>query len=88
MSAATYLEKLIFAFLSKTLSDEEKRNLCSQYDAQRYIDEETEAEMKDAVFWAVKSCVIWSNILDKLRDEAGDETDDEESCDSQEEDED
>lgn len=86
MSAADHLEKLIYQFLSKTLSDEEKRNLLSGYDAERYIDEETEAEMKDAIFYAVKCRVYWPKILDKLRDEVEDETDDEESCASDRED--
>lgn len=76
--SVTHLEKIIYQFLSKTLSDEEKRNLASGYDAERFIDEETESEWKDELYWYMKQRIFWASILTKLRDEADDETDDEE----------
>ncbi len=78
-----YLEDLIYKFLSQTLSDEEKRHLTSGYDAERYIDEETAYEMKDALFYYMKSRVLWSSIISKLHDEAEeseDEKEDHSSC--------
>lgn len=84
MSAATqYLEELIYKFLSKTLTDEEKRNLSSGWDAERHIDEETEYELKTEIFYFLKSRIYWSNIISKLQQEAEpeeDSTDEEESC--------
>ena len=84
MSAASYLENLLYQFLSKTLSDEEKRHLTNGWEAQKYIDEETEAEMKDAVFYQVKHAVSWTRIIQKLNEEA--EEEDGESCCGSEED--
>ena len=82
--AVQYLEELIYKFLSKTLTDEEKRYLSSGWDAEKHIDEETEYELKTELFYFLKSRIVWSGIIAKLQDEAEEEeedsTGDEESC--------
>lgn len=80
--ATQYLEELIYKFLSKTLTDEEKRCLSSGWDAEKHIDEQTEEEMRNEIFYFVKTRVYWSTIIAKLQDEAEDpeESSDEESC--------
>lgn len=77
MSAMKYLEELIYKFLTKRLTDAEKRNLDTGYDAERYIDEETEDEMRHEIFEFVKSRVLWGLITSRLRDEADDDDDEE-----------
>lgn len=79
--ATQYLEELIYKFLSKTLTDEEKRSLSSGWDAEKHIDEQSEEEMKAEIFYYVKCRVHWASILSKLQDEAeAEESTDEESC--------
>ena len=82
--AVQYLEELIYKFLSKTLTDDEKRYLSSGWDAEKHIDEETEYELKTELFYFLKSRIIWSGIIQKLQDEAEEEEEDstgeEESC--------
>lgn len=80
--ASKYLEELIYKFLSKSLTDKEKRDLTTGYDAEKYIDEETEDEMRQEIWNYVFRNVLWAAILVRLRDEANDETDDEEECES------
>lgn len=80
--ATKYLEELIYKFLSKSLTDKEKRDLTTGYDAEKYIDEETEDEMRQEIWNYVFRNVLWAAILVRLRDEANDETDDEEECES------
>ena len=86
--ATQYLEELIYKFLSKTLTDDEKRSLSSSWDAEKHIDEQTEEEMRNEIFYFVKTRVYWSTIIAKLQDEAEDpeESSDEESCCDEEED--
>ena len=79
--AVQYLEELIYKFLSKTLTDEEKRYLSSGWDAEKHIDEQSEEEMRNEIFYFVKCRVHWASILSKLHDEAAaEESSDEESC--------
>lgn len=82
--AVQYLEELIYKFLSKTLTDDEKRYLSSGWDAEKHIDEETEYELKTELFYFLKSRIVWSGILQKLQDEVEEEEEDstgeEESC--------
>ena len=80
--ASQYLEELIYKFLSKTLTDEEKRYLSSGWDAEKHIDEQSEEEMKSEIFYFVKCRVHWASIIAKLQDEAAaeDSTDEEETC--------
>jgi len=76
--ASKYLEELIYKFLSKSLTDKEKRDLTTGYDAEKYIDEETEDEMRQEIWNYVFRNVLWAAVLVRLRNEAEDETDDEE----------
>lgn len=85
MSATKYLEELIYKFLTKRLTDAEKRNLDTGYDADKYIDEETEDEMRYEIFDFVKSRVLWGLITSRLRDEATADDDDEEEHDDDDE---
>ena len=77
MSATKYLEELIYKFLTRRLTDAQKRELDTGYDADKYIDEETEEEMRQEIFRFVKSRVLWGAITSRLRDEAEEEEDDE-----------
>ena len=77
MSATKYLEELIYKFLTKRLTDQEKRSLDTGYDADKYIDEETEEEMRQEIFQFVKDRVLWVAIISRLREEADPEEDDE-----------
>ena len=87
MSSATlYLEELIYKFLSKTLTDEEKRSLSTGWDAEKHIDEQSEDEMRNEIFYYVKSRIHWANIISLLHEEAESDSEDEESsCASDEE---
>lgn len=74
MSSATlYLEELIYKFLSKTLTDEEKRCLSTGWDAEKHIDEQSEDEMRNEIFFYVKSRIHWANIISLLQEEAEEE---------------
>lgn len=83
--ASKYLEELIYKFLSKSLTDKEKRDLTTGYEAEKYIDEETEDEMRYEIWNYVFRNVLWAAVIGRLRNEAEDETDDEEDMESSEE---
>lgn len=85
MSATRYLEEMIYKFLSRTLTDAEKKVLYSGYDAEKHIDEETEEELKEQIYQYVKSSVVWSSILARLRNEVEDDEEEEDDEDSSEE---
>lgn len=76
---------MIYKFLSRTLTDAEKKVLYSGWDAQKHIDEETEEELKYQVYSIVKNNVVWASILARLRNEVEEEEDDEDDADSSEE---
>ena len=78
MSAANILEEMLYKFLSRQLTDAEKKSLYCGWDAEKHIDEETEEELKEQVYLFVKSQVLWARILVRLRDEAGDDEEEEE----------
>ena len=67
--ATQYLEEVIYSFLRRRLNRKEKLGLHSGYDAENYIDEETEDEMMTELFRYVKRNVIWSKIVRRLHDE-------------------
>ena len=65
--ATNYLEEMIFKFLDAKLTDDEKKQIHSGYDCEREIDEETEEEMKHALYKHVLNYVAWWRIVDKLK---------------------
>jgi hypothetical protein len=65
--ATSYLEELIFKFLDNKLTDKEKKELHTGYDCEKEVDEETEYEMKNALYHYVLRNVAWWKILDKLK---------------------
>lgn len=65
--ATSYLEDMIIKFLDKKLTDEEKRQIHSSYDCEKEIDEETEEEMKTALFQFVFNGVKWWKVIDAVK---------------------
>jgi hypothetical protein len=88
MSATKHLEELMYSFLSKRLTDREKRELGSKYDVERHIDEETEEEMRWEIYQFVKDRVFWTSLLGRLHQEVADEEDTDAEEDSTDEEED
>jgi len=89
MSASKHLEDLLYALLSRKLTDQEKRDLTSKYDVERHIDEETEEELRWEVYRFVKDKVFWTALLGRLHQdvpEDDDEDDEEEDNTDEEED--
>ena len=78
--ATAYLEEMILKALDNKLTDDEKKQIHSSYDCEREIDEETEDEMKHALFKYVFNNVAWWKIIAKLKEglESDDESSDEE----------
>lgn len=80
--ATSYLEEMILKALDNKLTDDEKKQIHSAYDCEREIDEETEDEMKHALFKYVFNNVAWWKIINKLKE--GLESDEEDSSDEEE----
>lgn len=78
-SAAVYLEEIIYKLLSDRLSDEEKLSLTTGWDVEKHIDEESEDEMRNELFYYIKSHIRWSSIITLLQDEAEEEEEESES---------
>lgn len=88
MSASSYLEELLYKFLTRRLTNAEKKALTSGWDVEEHIDEETEHELKEQIYASVKSYVRWSSIIRRLQDEVEDEDEEEEDEQEDSEDED
>lgn len=76
--ATRFLEDMLYKFLTRRLTNAEKKALTSGWDVEEHIDEETEHELKEQLFTYVKSSVLWSSIIRKLQDEVEEEDEDEE----------
>lgn len=82
------LEEMIVDFLRPRLSDEEKRSLCTKHDIGEHIDEESQMEMKEELFWAVWSRISAARIIDVLTRDLEDEKAEDPSSDEDDEEED
>lgn len=81
------LEEMIVDLLRPRLTDEEKRSLSNKHDIGEHIDEESRAEMKEELFWAVWSRISAARIIEVLmRDVEDDKADDPSSSEDDEED--
>ena len=67
------LEEMIVDFLRPRLTDEEKRSLSNKHDIGEHIDEESQAEMKEELFWAVWNRISAARIIDVLMRDVEDE---------------
>lgn len=67
------LEEMIVDLLRPRLSDEEKRSLCTKHDIGEHIDEESRAEMKEELFWAVWNRISAHRIIEVLMRDVEDE---------------
>lgn len=77
--ATRYLEEMLYKFLSRSLTDPEKKVLFSGWDAEKHIDEETEEELKEQIYSYVKSNLGWASILARLRNEVQEDSEDDAS---------
>lgn len=70
-----------FGMFLKSLGREEVKALVSGYEAEQRLDEESEEEMKDAVWVQVRRVIRWGAVLQRIKDEMGicDDEDDEET---------
>jgi len=82
------LEALVVEYLRPRLSDEEKRDLCTKYDLEKAIDEESRDEMKEELFWLIWGRMSAHRIIDVLLREVEDETKEDPSSSESEEEED
>lgn len=78
-AAVSYLEDMIVKFLTAKLTDDEKRQLFSAHDCEREIDEQTEDEMKHALYQYVLNNVAWWKIIEKVKDDVESENENESS---------
>jgi hypothetical protein len=67
------LEALIVEYLRPRLSDEEKRCLCTKYDLEKSIDEESRDEMKEELFWLVWGRISSQRVIVELLKDVDDE---------------
>jgi len=83
------LEQLVIDFLRPRLTDEEKRCLCTKYDLEKAIDEESRDEMKEELFQLIWNRMSAHRVIDVLLREVEDEViEDPSSSESDEEDDD
>lgn len=76
--ATPYLEELIFKFLDAKLTNDEKKHIHSGYDCEKEIDEETENEIKTALYHYVLNNVAWWKIIGKLKEDVDSDSESEE----------
>jgi hypothetical protein len=77
--SSSYLEEMIVKFLDNKLTDEEKRQIQTAYDCEREIDEETEDEMKHALYKYVLNNIRWWKIIQQIKEGLEDEESESES---------
>jgi len=67
-SCANTAEDLFYAFLI-TLGIDEIKTLYTGYDAENRLDEESEEELRSAVWNVVRNRIRWGYVLQKVKDE-------------------
>lgn len=82
--ATQYLEEMIFNFLDNHLTIQEKRDIHNGYDAEKHLDEETQDEMRDALYKYVLNNVAWYRIIAKLKADIESESETESESESEE----
>lgn len=71
-------EDMVLCFFEK-FDEEDLRSITNPYELEKKIDEETEYEMKERMWYLMKQRINWSQLLQTLHDSLTEECDDEEN---------
>jgi hypothetical protein len=77
-SIVTEAEDMVLCFFEK-FDEDDLRSITSPYELEKRIDEETEYEMKERMWYLLKQRINWSKILQTLHDSLTEQDDEEDN---------